>query len=94
MSSADYTVIAMPEAEDGLMTLWLNMPNERAGITRATQQIEAALRTAPELFASPSPTPEESDRLRIDRLPLRAYYFVSAPDRQVLIVGYLLMLSP
>lgn len=89
-----YTVTATQDAEDDLLALWLNHPAQQVGITNASRNIDSALRNDPLNQGKSSPTPDESDRMSIDRLPLRAYYFVSEPDRQVVIVGYVLLLYP
>jgi hypothetical protein len=87
-------VSATPEAEDSLVSLWLNFPGERAAITRGSQRIDSVLRYDPSQQGSTSPTPDEPDRRSIDRYPLRAYFVVSEPDRLVTIVGYVLWPNP
>jgi hypothetical protein len=94
MTPTRYTVTAMQEAVDGLLSLWLNYPTDRNAITRASHRIEAALRSTPSQQGTLSPTPDEPDRRVIDRFPVRAYFTVSEPDRLVTIVGYVLVGKP
>jgi hypothetical protein len=94
MTPTRYTVTALQEAVDGLLSLWLNHPADRNAITRASHRIEVALRSAPGQQGTLSPTPDEPDRRAIDRFPVRAYFMVSEPDRLVTIVGYVLVGKP
>jgi hypothetical protein len=77
-----FTVTSAPSADDKLMMLWLQAPDQQA-LAAASDRIDAMLRDNP-LGCG---TPVDNDRfVRVG--PLTALYSVSEPDRLVTILDY------
>jgi hypothetical protein len=88
MPPTRYTVVALEEADNELLTLWLNSPSERRAITRASYELETDLRHDAGQKGAPRPTPAQPTRRYLERGPLGVYFEVSEPDRLVRILGF------
>lgn len=88
MGPTRYTVVAIPAADDELLSIWLNAGSERADVTRASHLIETTLRTDAGQQGVPDPTPASPSRRALLHYPLRALFEVSEPDRLVRIIGF------
>jgi hypothetical protein len=87
--SIRYTVVAIEEAENQLIALWMAAPaGQRAAITDASDRLDWELRFDADQKGVPAPATGHPERHALDHPPLRAYFEVSEPDRLVRILGF------
>jgi hypothetical protein len=94
MSPTRYTVVSSDEADDELLAIWLNSPSERTAITRASHDLDAALRHDAHHKGMPRPSPASASRRYLECYPLGVYFEVSEPDRMVRILQFVKLPPP
>jgi hypothetical protein len=83
MPPTRYTVVTTEDADNELLTIWLNNRAERGAITRASHRMDQDLRFDAERKGTEDPDFNTPSRRIWEYPPLRVYFEVSEPDRLV-----------